>query len=41
MKGDRLGASVLAVKMIPNVDARMADKAGHARGLEEPGHPDS
>ncbi|WP_263322347.1 ethanolamine utilization microcompartment protein EutL [Endozoicomonas sp. Mp262] len=37
MKGDRLGASVLAVKMIPNVDARMAEKLGMPKGYKSLG----
>ena len=37
MKGDRLGASVLAVKMIPNVDAKMAEKLGMPKGYKSLG----
>ena len=37
MKGDRLGASVLAVKMIPNVDAAMAEKLGMPKGWKSLG----
>ncbi|WBA84339.1 ethanolamine utilization microcompartment protein EutL [Endozoicomonas sp. GU-1] len=37
MKGDRLGASVLAVKMIPNVDAKMAEKLGMPKGWKSLG----
>ena len=37
MKGDRLGASVLAVKMIPNVDNAMAEKLGMPKGWKSLG----
>ncbi len=37
MKGDRLGASVLAAKMIPNVDVAMAKKLGMPKGWKSLG----
>ena len=37
MKGDRLAAKVLAVKMIPNVDAAMAEKLGMPKGWKSLG----
>ena len=37
MKGDRLGAGVLAVKLISNVDAVMAEKLGMPKGWKSVG----
>ena len=37
MRGDRLGASVLAAKMIPNVDEAMAKKLGMPKGWKSLG----